>query len=92
MGEVNARTRFGSGAGATAEEVKERWRTLRSQLHPDKGGSADSFARHKRLYMAALREAKNVKEYCKHCEDRGIITQHFGTRGLMIKCPHCLGG
>lgn len=53
---------LGLESNATQKEIHDAWRTLRSQLHPDKGGDAEVFAEVKAAYEV-LSDGASRKRY-----------------------------
>ena len=75
---------------ATPDEVKHRWRTLCSTLHPDRGGNPVEFDEVRRAYKAAHAEASEPKP-CQRCAGSGRVTQGHGFHTVQLACPACGG-
>lgn len=76
---------------STEAEVKARWRTLASTLHPDRGGDPAEFDRLRKAYDAAVELAKQPRR-CERCLGTGRVWQRNGFHNLSVRCPACLGG
>lgn len=75
---------------ATAAEVETRWRTLRAELHPDKGGDADQFHEAQKAYTKALAIA-NEPKICEPCGGAGKVTVARGFNQVKLPCEACGG-
>jgi molecular chaperone DnaJ len=75
---------------ATPEEVEKKWRTLRSELHPDKGGDPQDFIDAKEAYDLAIVEAKEPKP-CVQCGGSGYVMRSRGFSSLKLPCETCDG-
>jgi len=76
---------------AEMAEVKNRWRSLLTTgLHPDQGGDADNFHRHRKAYEAALVEAKRPR-VCLQCEGKGHLSVTHGFATVHMPCKTCNG-
>ena len=75
---------------ATPTEVEARWRVLRSDLHPDKGGDGAAFDEARRTYEEALRIASEPK-ICQSCGGSGKTTVVRGFNQVTVTCPNCRG-
>ena len=64
---------LGLSEAATADDVKQAWRRLASEHHPDKGGDADSFHRLRTAYEDALSIA-SAPAVCPRCGGRGWLS------------------
>ena len=69
---------------ATPEEIKQAFRRLAAKHHPDRGGSAQEFARVRRAYEKALKPRK-----CPECQGRGHIRVKEGAFTKKVPCPTC---
>lgn len=81
---------LGLDKDATPELVEAKWRQLRSEHHPDKGGDAQMFDQLTKAYKAALAEAQQPR-LCTYCDGTGNmeIRRGFGRTSLM--CSVCCG-
>lgn len=75
---------------STPADVEARWRVLRSELHPDKGGDAAKFDEAKKAYEAALYEASQPK-LCDNCGGAGKVSVQRGFNQTTVVCPVCHG-
>lgn len=69
----------------TKTEVKQRWRQLAAEHHPDRGGDGETFDQLRKAYEEALKTAIN----CPECLDRGTIIVSRGFSQIKLPCPHC---
>ena len=74
---------------ASSQEIGDRWRTLRSELHPDRGGDAGEFDAAKKAYEQAHAEAVARESTCKTCGGSGSIDVTRGFNRLSMSCPTC---
>jgi DnaJ-class molecular chaperone len=88
--EDSAFAELGLAPDATALEVKQRYRALSMTLHPDRGGSAEEFARMQNLYHVALAAARAPKP-CLVCSGTGAILKQHGWNSIELACPRCGG-
>lgn len=75
---------------ATPEEVKRRWRSLCSTLHPDRGGNPVEFDEMRRAYKLAHDEASAPKA-CPKCQGKGKVMTASGFHVVSLMCPDCGG-
>lgn len=75
---------------ATTEQVKQRWRQLASEHHPDRGGSADDFDRYRKAYLLALKDAVEPL-VCQECGGTGKIDVQRGFHLVKLPCDRCGG-
>lgn len=75
---------------ATPADVEARWRVLRSELHPDKGGDAEKFDEAKKAYEKALHEASQPK-VCENCGGAGKVVVQRGFIQTTVVCQACRG-
>lgn len=80
---------LGLADDASASEVEARWRALRSELHPDKGGDGAQFDKAKKAYEAAHAIAAEPKA-CPACV-AGKITVTRGFNQVKLPCTACGG-
>ena len=77
---------------SSSEEVKKRWRSVVSTLHPDRStGNAVEFDIHRRAYKAALAQAEEREHECKRCRGNGKIKRVNGFASVELVCPDCNG-
>ncbi len=82
---------MGLGAEATPEEVRQRWRQIASDLHPDKGGRVEDFQKANAVHKQALDFAKKPR-LCKACEGAGQkVLKMQGFTPVYTKCIPCDG-
>jgi DnaJ-class molecular chaperone len=75
---------------ASASEVEEAWRRLRTKLHPDHGGNSDEFDKVRKSYLEALKIAAEPKP-CLVCKGKGRIKKMKGFVTATEFCPDCGG-
>jgi len=75
---------------ATEAQVKEAWRKLASQHHPDRGGDADEFGRLRKAYDEALELAAEPLD-CSKCEGTGYTVVRRGFESAKVRCGQCGG-
>lgn len=76
--------------GSSADEIQLRWRTLRSELHPDHGGDPDAFHQASEAYAQALTEAQAPKP-CPTCGGHKTIGIVRGFNTIKVCCSYCGG-
>lgn len=77
---------------ASVDEVKQAWRRLASQHHPDReGGSAEEFNRCQAAYSKALEDAEARAKFCHTCGGTGQVRKARGWTHVMMPCPECGG-
>lgn len=81
---------LGLADGASADDVKARWRDLRSEHHPDHGGDADEFHRLRMAYDDALRQAQAPIQ-CPGCYGSGKKKVQRGISIIQFDCSMCNG-
>jgi DnaJ-class molecular chaperone len=81
---------LGLSEDASAQEIELRWRELRSELHPDKGGDAERFHQASEAYAAALTEAQRPKT-CPTCHGEKTIGIVRGFNTIKVCCSYCGG-
>lgn len=78
-------------SSSTPEIVTKRWQSLRSELHPDKGGNDHDFFVGRQAYEVALEEAERVKP-CVTCNGTGKIRVGLSAASaISILCQMCHG-
>jgi DnaJ-class molecular chaperone len=77
---------LGLAPGASADDIEQAWRQLRSQHHPDRGGDAATFSAVKRAYEQALAESNEPKP-CSSCGGSG---KHQKVRGFAVLAMSCI--
>ena len=87
---MNAFARLGLAEAASPEEVKNRWRELAAQHHPDKGGDAVKFNEVHQAYKEALRIASEPKP-CEACKGTGKVSVQRGFNQIKLPCSSCSG-
>lgn len=73
---------------ATVEEVKRAYRNRSFSVHPDHGGSVESFHRLKLAYVQAL-DLAGRPELCDRCN--GIGYYQLPTVFMTVVCDKCKG-
>ena len=81
---------FGLPETATPEEVKQRWRELASQHHPDHGGDPVKFQTLHKEYRRLMEIAEEPRS-CHRCGGSGKIKAGSGFTYINIDCPECGG-
>lgn len=74
---------LGLSAGATGAEIRDAYRRLAQQHHPDKGGDAEMFQAVKKAFEAL----RNVT--CNECGGTGHIKTRRGYFVDTKPCPRC---
>jgi len=75
---------------ASTDQIRTRWRELRSQLHPDHGGDAEKFHQASRAYDDAMAEAQEPKP-CLTCGGAGSVKVSRGFNVITMHCAVCDG-
>jgi DnaJ-class molecular chaperone len=75
---------------ATPNEVKSKWRELRSIHHPDRGGNAVDFTTYRKAFKAAMDEALAPKA-CTRCQGIGRVKTTAGFNTIELSCAQCGG-
>jgi len=83
-------TPLGLGPESTAAQVREAWKRLAQQHHPDRGGDQATFIRLQAHYKKALAEASAPRP-CKACKGTGRIIQTNGWTTAHLYCFDCNG-
>lgn len=85
---------LGLEIGASAKEVEESWKRLRSEMHPDKNpddpASVGRFVNVKKAYQLAIFHATKPK-ICEDCDGVGWTHVQRGWTLLKVTCRHCKG-
>jgi DnaJ-class molecular chaperone len=82
--------RLGLAETASPDEVEAKWKQLRSEHHPDKGGDAQVFNQLNLAYKAALAEAREPKP-CTYCNGSGNMEIRRGFGKVSLMCSVCCG-
>lgn len=77
-------------ADPTLPELDQRWRQLRSSLHPDRGGDPASFDVHRRAYDR-LRAHLLRPRPCEACDGTGFTHVQRGWTVVKLMCAACRG-
>lgn len=77
-------------ADPTLTELDQRWRQLRSSLHPDRGGDPASFDVHRRAYDR-LRSHLLRPRSCEACDGSGWVHHQRGWTVAKLRCATCRG-
>lgn len=75
---------------ASPKLIEAKWRQLRSEHHPDKGGDAQMFEQLNRAYKAALAEARQPHP-CLSCGGTGKAEVRRGFGRVELMCSVCNG-
>lgn len=81
---------LGLGDQVAPTAVKERWRALASEHHPDKGGDAEVFMQLRQAYQVALHHAAGP-HVCPDCEGTGRRLKTHGWSQVTLRCAVCGG-
>ena len=81
---------LGLSHSATVAEVKTAWRQRAAAVHPDRGGSADTFHQLRQAYEAALIEAAQPLP-CPVCAGSGLRAVGTGFNQVKLQCLACFG-
>lgn len=82
--------KLGLSSLATAEDVERRWRELRSNHHPDRGGDATIFHELNLAYQAARTEVSQPRP-CQACNGTGRSEVRRGFGRVELMCTFCNG-
>lgn len=74
---------------ASSQAIDIKWRELRSELHPDRGGDAAQFDAAKKAYDVAYAEAVARESVCPTCGGSGTIEVMRGFNRIGMACPTC---
>lgn len=72
---------------ATESDVRQQWRALLFQHHPDVGGDTTRFMQLRTAYSEALELAHNRK--CPRCGGTGFVEAAAGGTRIKIRCGGC---
>jgi DnaJ-class molecular chaperone len=73
----------------TIQQLKQRWRQLASEHHPDRGGDPNQFNDLRQAYETALKEL--IEQGCLTCEGTGYVVIQSGFNQLKMICKSCHG-
>jgi len=82
--------KLGLKDNATEAQVKEAWRSLATQHHPDKGGNAATFSDIRKAYVEAAALAI-LPVVCDVCKGSGRQKKQRGFQVTTIMCVLCQG-
>lgn len=68
--------------GASNEQIKDAYRKLAMQHHPDRNGDANEFARVTKAY-------KSLIKLCEMCKGTRIYPKRTGAIVKRVPCPAC---
>ena len=71
--------------------IKERFRTLALELHPDVGGDRDRFEATRGAYERLYHESQRVHARCPECKGAGWISKLVGFTPVNCLCSACGG-
>lgn len=74
----------------SVDDVKQAWRRLAAQHHPDRGGDANTFARLRQAYEEALSAADQPRS-CPDCQGLGRVKHIQGWVVIALFCQTCDG-
>lgn len=72
-------------------DLKESFRHIALELHPDMGGDRDRFEAVRDAYERLLPEAEARSATCQTCKGKGSIVTMSGFHRLCSCCPTCMG-
>lgn len=75
---------------APYSDVVAAWRKLRSQCHPDKGGTIEGFQQLTKAWEAAAKHAQRQRD-CPLCSGTGKRTITKGWARVQMPCGMCHG-
>ena len=81
---------LGLPATAKEDDVRQAYRRLRSEHHPDRGGSPEAFHRLQAEYDEAMLEARAPKT-CALCAGSGTAYVGSGFNRVKMTCVRCQG-
>jgi DnaJ-class molecular chaperone len=81
---------LGLPESSTADAVRARWKELRSELHPDRGGDAAEFDQALKAYEQALAAAEQPMA-CQPCGGTGRAEVRRGFSVTSVACGGCGG-
>lgn len=71
----------------TRADLKERYRILARQVHPDRGGDVDRFHAVETAYRTL--QAHFATRPCVECRGKKVTVTTIGWRGFEEPCRHC---
>jgi len=74
----------------TPEQLKERWRALALEHHPDRGGDADAFQRLLEAYRRLIAVVSEPRP-CLECKGSGRRRVVRGFSSILLDCEACGG-
>jgi DnaJ-class molecular chaperone len=86
---VTALETLGLDEGVSAQAIETRWRELRGQLHPDRGGDGAAFDQARKAFELAHAEAIAREATCATCGGSGEVKVARGFNQVAIACPVC---
>ena len=81
---------LGLAESATPEEATARWRTLRAELHPDRGGNEHDFAAAREAYDRIIAHLRQPRP-CPVCDGLGKTHTQRGWTTVTLPCKACGG-
>lgn len=72
---------------ATESEVRQRWRALLHEVHPDVGGNVVQFRELRAAYQEALDLVHNRQ--CPRCGGTGFVLAGVGGITVKVRCSSC---
>jgi hypothetical protein len=81
---------FPPGVEPPLAELNARWRELRGQLHPDRGGDADKFDQAQKAYNVLHTFVTRVRP-CPACDGSGETEIRRGFTAMKQTCKTCHG-
>lgn len=81
---------LGVNESASLDDVKQAWRKLASEHHPDRGGDAEKFNQAKQAYTQACEIVTQPKE-CTTCSGSGKVYALNGWSKIGLTCEECGG-
>lgn len=79
---------------ATSQQVKDAYKAMAKQIHPDKGGEVDAFVTLQLIYSKALKLALELEDRCPTCKGAGYLPIVGGSGFASLaaaRCRTCLG-
>lgn len=86
---MSALEELGLPSSATAEQVRDRFRELAKEHHPDHGGDPVVFRKWSELRDKALEEVVTTTKSsapCPKCEGRGYVERRRGLTSVRVLC------